>query len=66
MQITRNDGAGIVELALEGRLDGYWADHVDSVLADVVRDRGAAGAGESEFIRGACWVGPVAGLGKER
>jgi len=22
-------------------------------------DRGAAGAGESEFIRGACWVGPI-------
>ena len=23
-------------------------------------DRGAAGAGESEFIRGACWIAPVA------
>lgn len=24
-------------------------------------DRGAAGAGESEFVRGACWAGPIAG-----
>ena len=23
-------------------------------------DRGAAGAGESEFVRGACWIGPIA------
>jgi len=24
-------------------------------------DRGAAGAGESEFVRGACWAGPIVG-----
>jgi anti-anti-sigma factor len=24
-------------------------------------DRGAAGAGESQFVRGACWIGPLAG-----
>jgi hypothetical protein len=22
-------------------------------------DRGSGGAGESEFVRGACWVGPI-------
>ena len=38
MQITRNDSGGVVELAIAGRLDGYWAEHVDSVLADVVRE----------------------------
>ena len=38
MEITRNYVGGIVELAIEGRLDGYWADHLDSVLAEAVRD----------------------------
>ncbi len=38
MDITRTHRDGVVELAIEGRLDGYWADHVDTALADVVRE----------------------------
>ena len=26
-------------------------------------DRGVSGAGESEFVTGACWIGPLAGDG---
>ncbi len=33
---------------------------LDGVLHLLHDDRGASGAGESEFIRGACWFGPVA------
>jgi len=38
VEITRTDQSGIVELAVEGRLDGYWADHLDAAIADVVRE----------------------------
>ena len=29
---------GLTELAVNGRIDGYWADHLDSSLAEVVRE----------------------------
>jgi anti-anti-sigma factor len=38
MEITRRAGDGWLELAVEGRLDGYWADHLDASLAESVRD----------------------------
>jgi len=38
MQITRTAGEGVLHLALTGRLDGYWADHLDNALAECVRD----------------------------
>jgi anti-anti-sigma factor len=36
------------------------------VLHLLYDDRGVSGAGESEFVRGACWVGPVRTPGAER
>ncbi|MCX6550660.1 MAG: STAS domain-containing protein [Acidobacteria bacterium] len=38
MDITRTTGENGLELGVAGRLDGYWADHLDNVLADAVRD----------------------------
>ena len=37
MEITRTVQGDVVELAVEGRLDGYWADHFDDAIAEVVR-----------------------------
>jgi anti-anti-sigma factor len=37
MEVTRTVKGDVVELAVDGRLDGYWADHLDSALADAVR-----------------------------
>ena len=34
MEITRSVNDGIVELVVVGRLDGYWADHLDAALTD--------------------------------
>ena len=31
MEVTRTVKGDVVELAVEGRLDGYWADHFDDV-----------------------------------
>lgn len=49
-----------------GRLDVHrtvqslFADgKLSAVLHLLSDDRGASGAGESEFVRGACWVGPI-------
>lgn len=39
----------------------FEADAPLGVLHLLHDDRPAAGAGESEFVRGACWLGPVAG-----
>jgi hypothetical protein len=36
------------------------------VLHLLYDDRGISGAGESEFVRGACWVGPINTPGAER
>jgi anti-sigma B factor antagonist len=40
--------------------DLFDADRLLGVLHLLHDDRGPAGAGESEVIRGACWVGPIA------
>jgi len=37
MEITRNTVDEVLELGIEGRLDGYWADHLDTALAEAVR-----------------------------
>jgi hypothetical protein len=34
-------------------------DQLLGVLHLLKDDRGVAGAGESEFVTGACWVGPI-------
>jgi anti-anti-sigma factor len=39
----------------------FEADQLQGVLHLLHDDRGIAGAGESEFVRGACWVGAIAG-----
>lgn len=38
MEITRRAVEGWTELAIAGRLDGYWAEHLDTGLADAVRE----------------------------
>ncbi len=38
MQITRTPHDGALHLSVTGRLDGYWADHLDNALAECVRD----------------------------
>ena len=38
MEITRRDADGWMELMITGRLDGYWADHLDRGLTETVRE----------------------------
>ena len=38
----------------------FEPDQLMGVLHLLHDDRGAGGAGESELVRGACWVGPIA------
>lgn len=38
----------------------FEPDQLLGVLHLLHDDRGAAGAGESEFVTGACWIGPIA------
>src|SRR5262249_50758237 len=38
MEITREQSAEGMTLFVNGRLDGYWADHLGKVLAEVMRD----------------------------
>ncbi len=40
MQITRTRAGDFVDLELDGRLDGYWCDHLTATLSDVIRDGG--------------------------
>ena len=40
MQITNTQRNGFVEVRIIGRLDGYWADHLTTELAEVVRAGG--------------------------
>ena len=47
MQITRKRTGEIVDVELIGRLDGYWCDHLDAALSDVIR-------GGSHHIRVDC------------
>ena len=37
MHITRREAGDWTELLIEGRLDGYWAEHLETGLADAVR-----------------------------
>src|SRR5215510_897842 len=37
MEITRQQMGDVLELKIEGRLDGYWADHLLYALEDVIR-----------------------------
>src|SRR5262245_4688003 len=36
MEITRQLNGPVVEMRASGRIDGYWADHLERALADVV------------------------------
>jgi anti-anti-sigma factor len=38
MEITRRAAGGWTELVIVGRLDGYWAEHLDAGLTEAVRD----------------------------
>ena len=38
MEITRNAIDGCMELTITGRLDSYWADHLDTGLTEAVRE----------------------------
>jgi anti-anti-sigma factor len=38
MEITRRTSDGWTELTITGRLDGYWADHLDGGLTETVRE----------------------------
>ncbi|MEQ1946774.1 MAG: STAS domain-containing protein [Bryobacteraceae bacterium] len=38
---------------------------LEGVLHLIYDDRDANGAGESEFVRGACWIGPITEVSKE-
>jgi anti-anti-sigma factor len=38
MEMTRNPADGCMELTITGRLDGYWADHLDAGLTETVRE----------------------------
>ena len=40
MEIVRRPAGEWVELVIEGRLDGYWAEHLDAGLAEAVREGG--------------------------
>ncbi len=40
MQITKIQRGEFVEVRISGRLDGYWADHLTTGLAEVVREGG--------------------------
>jgi anti-anti-sigma factor len=38
MEMTRHPADGCMELTITGRLDGYWADHLDAGLTETVRE----------------------------
>ncbi len=38
MELTQRVADGWLELAIAGRLDGYWAEHLEAGLADAVRE----------------------------
>jgi anti-anti-sigma factor len=40
MQITKVPRGEFVEVRIAGRLDGYWAEHLSTALAEVVREGG--------------------------
>jgi anti-anti-sigma factor len=36
MEVTRNFVDGVLHLAIDGRIDSYWADHLDAALREVI------------------------------
>jgi anti-sigma B factor antagonist len=38
VEISQRAADGWLELVIAGRLDGYWAEHLEAGLADAVRD----------------------------
>jgi anti-anti-sigma factor len=38
MEITKSHTADALDVVVDGRLDGYWADHLDTALGDAVRE----------------------------
>ncbi len=40
MQITKVQHGEVTEVRISGRLDGYWAEHLSTGLADVIREGG--------------------------
>ena len=38
MDLTRSVAPDAIDLAVGGRLDGYWADHLDAAIAETVRE----------------------------
>ena len=38
MDITSSVTEGVVEMRVQGRLDGYWAGHLDKILSETVRE----------------------------
>lgn len=38
MEITQKVLDGVLELMVDGRLDGYWSDYLDRVLGEAIRD----------------------------
>ena len=43
----------------------FSSEKLHGVLHLLADDRGASGAGESEFVRGACWIGPLGDVVRE-
>jgi len=44
----------------------FEAETLQGVLHLLTDDRDRAGAGQSEFVRGACWIGPIASVTAEK
>ena len=44
----------------------FEAETLQGVLHLLTDDREISGAGQSDFVRGACWIGPIADIVTER
>ena len=38
MEVTRTIDGGVLRLKVDGRVDGYWADHLDAALRDAIAE----------------------------
>src|ERR1041384_8509201 len=38
MEVTRSSDGGVLLLKVDGRIDGYWADHLDAALSGAVAE----------------------------
>src|SRR4029078_3453223 len=36
MDVTRSLAGGVLHLKVDGRIDGYWADHLDAALSEAI------------------------------